>query len=171
MSRWTGLILVLVCAALGCARMKVVIEDYDGPYYEPDPERCEVRFIRRLGDLNEDCEFIARVRVRDTGVSTRCGSGRMQVEVLKASCRIGGNVAILTRKDSFFTTCAQADAGIYACRPIEKERVEAPQLITPTPIEPAPIDAGIEVESEALELQSELEAEAAATAEPRPRSP
>ena len=170
MSRWAGLSLVLACVALGCIKMKVVIKDYDGPYYDPSPEECRVRFFRSLGDPNEICEFIALVRVRDTGVSTRCGSGRVQVEVLKAACRIGGNAAILARKDSFFSTCAQADAAVYDCRPVEPERIEAPQLITPAPLEPAPIDTESEVESEEPELELEPEAEAAATAEPLPRS-
>jgi len=106
---------ILGSFVLGCSSMNIEVDRFEESEGRSVEGECKISFYRVADKLERECDLIARVRIRDTGFSTDCGSNRIREEVERVACKIGGDAAVLNRMTGPLMTCVQSDADIYRC--------------------------------------------------------
>jgi hypothetical protein len=103
----------VLCVTVACSMLSIDVERHNESH-APLPEDCPVRFYRSAAHLGP-CPVLGSVEIRDTGLSTNCGTARIREEVRRATCAMGGNAAVLTRLPGAMSTCVQSRAEIRRC--------------------------------------------------------
>ena len=106
----------LLALTLGCA-LSVDVSRLDGADATPRSCLCDVRNSRGSVGPKETCEWIAQVRLRDSGLSIDCGTDTVRRAVEKATCEAGGDTAVLHRVSNPVMSCIQEDVDIYRWDP------------------------------------------------------